>query len=473
MANYSLPLNSAKKYASENSRKLLRLAIISCVLLLTAVSVFFLSPQDMSLVLLLLAGIAGATVLLKWPELGLILILIGGVSVPDVGPKNINLPMVMVVTLMGIWISDMVIRQKKIRLVASRTLPPLFAFLFVSLLAFGIGQFPWYSFARNAPLDAQAGGLAVFIVSIGAFFVVAHQVKDIKWLQAITWLLIGIGSVHVTLKIIPGMEPVNHLIFRSESIGGVFWAWFPTMTFSQMLINRKLHPAVRIFLGLVVLGAFYVSIVQSYKWKSGWMTALAGVAIVVWFYSRRWGILLALIGIIPAIQVVSGAIASDSYSVSTRVEAWLILKEIVLVSPILGMGFANYFWYTPLFPIRGFAVQFNSHNNYVDIVAQTGVLGLMCFVWFFIELAFLGLRLRDRVPPGFPRAFVYGAGGGLVATAVAGMLGDWVLPFVYNIGFNGVRTGIYAWIFLGGLVVLEKIYLNDESGLLKTQPVES
>ena len=473
MANYSLPLNSARKFASENPGKLLRLAIISGVLLITAVSVFFLSPENMSLVLLLLAGIAGAAILLKWPGLGLILILIGGVSVPDVGPKNINLPMVMVVALVGIWISDMVIRQKKIRLVTSRTLPPLFAFLFVSLLAFGIGQFPWYSFARNAPLDAQVGGLFVFVVSIGAFLVVAHQVTDIKWLKALTWLLIGMGSLHVILRIIPGLGPVNHLIFRSEAIGGVFWAWFPAMAFSQMLINRKLHPVVRIALGLVVLGAFYVSIVQSYKWKSGWMTALAGVAVVVWFYSRRWGILLALIGIIPAFQVISGAIASDSYSVSTRVEAWLILKEIVLVSPILGMGFANYYWYTPLFPIRGFAVRFNSHNNFVDIVAQTGVLGLLCFVWFFIELAILGLRLRDRVPPGFTRAFVYGAGGGLVATAVAGMLGDWVLPFVYNIGFSGVRTGIFAWIFLGGLVALENMYLSDKSGSLKAQPVES
>jgi hypothetical protein len=94
-------------------------------------------------------------------------------------------------------------------------------------------------------------------------------------------------------------------------------------------------------------------------------------------------------------------------------------------------------------------------------------------VWFFIELAILGLRLRDRVPPGFTRAFVYGAGGGLVATAVAGMLGDWVLPFVYNIGFSGVRTGIFAWIFLGGLVALENMYLSDKSGSLKAQPVES
>jgi hypothetical protein len=136
----------------------------------------------------------------------------------------------------------------------------------------------------------------------------------------------------------------------------------------------------------------------------------------------------------------------------------LILREIVKVNPALGLGFANYYWYTPLFPIRGFAVRFNSHNNFVDIIAQTGLVGLGIFLWFFFELGRVGMRLIHRVPAGFPRAYVYGALGGLVATLAAAMLGDWVLPFVYNIGFSGVRTGILAWIFLGGLVALETLY---------------
>jgi hypothetical protein len=45
------------------------------------------------------------------------------------------------------------------------------------------------------------------------------------------------------------------------------------------------------------------------------------------------------------------------------------------------------------------------------------------------------------------------------------MLGDWVLPFVYNIGLQGFRTGLLAWLFLGGLVVLEKHYANDAQSL--------
>jgi hypothetical protein len=182
-------------------------------------------------------------------------------------------------------------------------------------------------------------------------------------------------------------------------------------------------------------------------------------------YYRRWGILLALLATYPAWLVIQDALATDSYSVSTRLEAWIILREVVKVNPILGLGFANYYWYTPLFPIRGFAVRFNSHNNFVDIIAQIGWVGLACFVWFLVEAGMLGMRLKDRVPEGFPKAYVYGAIGGLVATVAAAMLGDWLLAFVYNIGLSGMRTGVLAWIFLGGLVAIENLYRQGKTSI--------
>ena len=48
---------------------------------------------------------------------------------------------------------------------------------------------------------------------------------------------------------------------------------------------------------------------------------------------------------------------------------------------------------------------------------------------------------------------------GVHGTLVAGYLVDWVLPFVYNIGFTGFRASILAWIFCGALVGIEQMYL--------------
>ena len=61
------------------------------------------------------------------------------------------------------------------------------------------------------------------------------------------------------------------------------------------------------------------------------------------------------------------------------------------------------------------------------------------------------------MPIGFARAYVYGALGGIAGTLVAAALGDWVLPFVYNIGLRGMRASLLGWMFMGGLVALEQM----------------
>lgn len=336
---------------------------------------------------------------------------------------------------------------------------PLFAFIVISLVAFGLGQvLNWFNFVQNAPLDAQLGGLAIFMISTLAFLLVANQMKDLKSLQAMTWTILGIGTFYIFVTVIPPLLSFRPLIFQANAIGGIFWAWLPALALSQALFNRDLHWSVRLGLVVVTIATLYNGLVLNFRWKSGWVPSLLSVATILFFWSWRLVLGLGVIGILPMLKFASDVISSDSYSVSTRVDAWIILSQIIKANPILGLGFANYYWYTPLFPIRGWAVNFNSHNNYVDLIAQTGLAGLACFLWLFWELGRSGLGLLQRVPDGFPKAYVYGAIGGLVGTLAAAMLGDWLLPFVYNIGLNGVRTGILAWLFLGGLVVLEQLY---------------
>ena len=96
--------------------------------------------------------------------------------------------------------------------------------------------------------------------------------------------------------------------------------------------------------------------------------------------------------------------------------------------------------------------------QYVDLIAQTGILGLACFLWFFGAVGWLGWQLRQRVPDGFARAYVYGAIGGVAGTLVSAAFGDWVIPFFYNINLGGFRASMLSWLFLGGLVALEQIY---------------
>ena len=202
---------------------------------------------------------------------------------------------------------------------------------------------------------------------------------------------------------------------------------------------------------VIFTGAYYL-----YDCKSGWVPPLVSMGAMVGLLSPQLGVVMALLSTFPAPRLLNDVIGSDEYSYGTRLDAWRIVLQITKVDPILGLGPANYHWYTPLFPIRGYAVKFNSHSQYIDLIAQTGVLGLFCFLWFTWAVGRLCWRLRTQAPSGFAQAYVYGAFGGLIGTLVAGTLGDWVLPFFYNVGMNGFRSSILTWIFLGGLVIIER-----------------
>ena len=209
-----------------------------------------------------------------------------------------------------------------------------------------------------------------------------------------------------------------------------------------------------------MLAALYVGLVQGRSWTSGWLPPLVAMAGVVFIAAPRWGLSAFVAGGIAGlwkIQDLPNLILTtgNEYSYITRLAAWrIILFDIVRLNPILGLGPANYYWYTALFPIMGWYVVFNSHNQYMDLLAQTGVLGLFFYLWFFWEMLRLAWRMRNTLGDGFARAYVYGVFGGVMGTLAAGMLGDWVLPFVYNIGLAGFRASAFAWLFMGGLVAL-------------------
>jgi O-antigen ligase len=433
--------------------------VIAGVLLLSVTLPFLASASVLILLIGLLAAIVGIMTFMHWPSFGLAALIITALIVPSPYlPGGVNLAVLLLALLIGLWLLDMILGQRDIRLVPSRTVRPLLALVLVATLSFGIGQLPWYTFVSSAPLDTQLSGLFIFVLSAGAFLLPAHQIRDLRWLQGLTWLYVGLGALFIAGWLLPGLGGITSRLFQlGATSNSLFWVWLVALALSQAVFNRKLHLGWRLALGGLVVATMYVAFVKSYDWKSGWLPALVVIAVIVALRSWRAGLAMALAGAVPALYLSSQALATDEYSYSTRLDAWEIMFEIIKVNPVTGLGPANYYWYTPLYRIRGWAVQFNSHNQYLDIVAQTGLLGLGCFLWFAGEVAWLGWRLRTRAPAGFAQAYVCGVLAGLAGTLAAGMLVDWILPFVYNIGLNGFRASILGWLFLGGLVSIEQI----------------
>ena len=439
--------------------------IVAGVLLLS-IAVALLNSERLPILIIGLFGAGIITIaLLREPAIGLAMLIVGSLVVPfeiQTGTStSLNPPVMLLTALIGLWVLAMVLRRD-IRLLSSRPILPLLLFSGVAILSFGTGNLPWQSFAQTAPIWAQLGGLAIFLLSAGAFLLSAHQIKKLRWLKLLTWLFLGLGALFILGWFVPGLSGIGGLRFHHRATGSLFWTWLVAIAFSQAVFNKRLRRGWRMAIGGLLVATLYVGMGRNSAWTSGWLPALVSVVVILWVGAPRIALpvtigagLIAVFNLGNVIDVL--LIGGNEYSLLTRIEAWQIVAEISRSSPLLGLGPANYYWYTPLYPILGWSVNFSSHNQFVDIVAQTGLLGLALFLWFMLEVSRVGWRLRKKAAEGFSLAYTYGALGGLAGTLAAAMLADWVIPFVYNIRMSGFRASVLGWIFLGGLIALENI----------------
>jgi hypothetical protein len=396
---------------------------------------------------------------------GLVFLVVGNLLVPvaiSTGTQTpLNFTVLALPMLTGLWVLTAAYRSDW-AVLRARPGPPLLALTVAALLSFAIVNQPWvHIVAPLAPLPAQLGGLSVFLLSAGLFFTAADKLQDRGWLAFVTWTFVALAAVYMTGRLaLPGGLLVLPY-FQKGAEGSLLWTWSVALAFGQAAFNRRLNIVLRLALAVFVGATFYVAVTQGRDWASGWLPPLIAVVTIIWVGAPRVGMVLTgvacVIAVVYAPHLTAMALGSDNeYSLMTRLAAWGVLAEIVQDSPALGLGPANYYHVTPLFPILGWYVKFSSHNTYADLLLQTGIIGVGCFVWFAWEMARTGWGLRRLAPPGFAYGYVISALGGLAGTLAAGMLCDWILPFVYNITLEGMRASTLGWLFLGGLLALQR-----------------
>ncbi|MFZ0544631.1 MAG: O-antigen ligase family protein [Candidatus Promineifilaceae bacterium] len=446
----------------------LRLALIFGPVLVVLIAGAILSwPQPMY-ILAMMGAFVGALIFLRWPVLGILFLVASTTVIPwliNTGTKTyLNLTVLLVPALLGLWVFDYVARRRSFHLYFSSSIFAAFGLAIAATISFLLGQLPWFSLAP-APLTAQLGGLAIFMFSVGAFLLAVHHIEGQVWLERMVWLFLLLATFQMVANMMPNILPVKVIFHPLNS--SLVLTWLMALAYSMAVFNRRLNVVWRIVLFFTVLLALYLTVFRLRSWASGWMPGMVSLFVITWAWKPRLGMIMGIVGggfaLLYFRDIIGEVILQDNiYSLDTRVAAWRILVEMIHVNPFLGLGPANYYWYTPLYSILGYNVQFNSHNQYVDLVAQVGLVGTAFFAWWAYAVARIGWRLRDVVSVGFEKAFVYAAIGGLAGTLFAGMLGDWVIPFVYNVGLNGFRGSVIAWLMLGGLVALERIYKKKE-----------
>ena len=444
-------------------RRWLQITLIVGVLVISPLLALIVPDKMRFLVMALPFGVIGFFVLLKWPQLGFLLLTTAGMMLISTVPV-IGFAALIYIVITFIWLFKMIALDKELKFVSAPSVTAVLYFGILVILSFSIGQLPWFP-VSGAPIVTQVGGALIYLCSFLAFLLAANLIRDIRWLKWMVYTFLAFAGLFAFLSLVPsGRRFIRSFYSSRATSGSLFWIWTTCLSLSMALFNKKLPIWARILCGAICFAILYFGIIVNRQWVSGWVPPVVAVVALIWIGAPRLAIplsLAAVAGIASQWSIVYGLVAGDNeYSTISRLDAWRVMFEIINVNPLLGVGPSNYYFYTPLFNILGFYVEFNSHNNYIDILAQTGYLGLLFFFWACWLIWKQGYRLLKIIPRGgFSHAFTVASLSGLIASVFAGMLGDWVIPFYYNIGIAGLRASGLAWMFWGALVSIEQMML--------------
>ena len=176
----------------------------------------------------------------------------------------------MVILMLALWLLDMFIVKRKFEFIHSNAIRPAIYFMVISTIAFGVGQIRWFSFANQAPLDAQIGGFAIYLFLVATLVMTANIVRDIRWLQVIVWTFVGLATIYVLGRILE-LSFADRIYAHGVYANSMFWTWLVALPLGQAIFNGKLSLRNRAVLYGIVLLAFYIALIKQNDWKSGWV----------------------------------------------------------------------------------------------------------------------------------------------------------------------------------------------------------
>jgi O-antigen ligase/tetratricopeptide (TPR) repeat protein len=309
--------------------------------------------------------------------------------------------------------------------------------LFFLLLLYPFGDFQQLArtrFSDTGRLQAEerfARSLLLVVLLTGLLVAATGFVQCFSWNGKILWFFVpydwgGPGAGNAPRASGPFVNP-DHF---ANYLALIFPLALACALFPTSLINKNLEKAFRVF-GIFIAFILFIGTLLSLS-RSGWITALLGVSILLWFspwrvrekmpssLSRR-GLPVARVTLIilcvlltvslffvgpggrEQVDIRLGETIAQDAGLWGRSVVWKDTLGMVRDFPLFGVGLGSWPELFPRYQRAPWSPGFyrEAHNDYLELLAETGVIGIGLLGWFFFQG---GRRLLQGLKRSSPKA---------------------------------------------------------------------
>ena len=379
--------------------------------------------------------------------------------------------------LVGVWVVRRV-QERKLQFDAPG-LQPLILWTIVGIVSVLYSYVAWdlrvpgqgQSWAEGHRwIGYQLSALAGPLFTTGVYVLTVNGIRSRRWLAILWAVAMGILVFLVAPSLWayfrhPLMLPWQVALSQMDrsDTAGVPQMYLAVLALGLLLFERNRWRRV-VFGVLFVLGV--IGVFAAY-YLNTWLGLMGGCLIVIWQRSKRSFLSIAvgsaLIGLflLPIIiEIINQRFSSGDL---LRLTIWGSALDIWQTSPLLGVGSGNLPSYMVAFsPLPWDWVQqglFYAHNVYLDVLAETGVVGLVCVLWF------IGSYLKTLW------GWTWNCKDELLAGISAGGIGLFVANMITALFASGlflVSSGAlfsvsgyaFNWVLFGAAVAAQRISKN-------------
>jgi len=340
----------------------------------------------------------------------------------------------------------------------------------------------WLSMINTGRLYSSAKGSLRAIAYMSLAFVVFNVITDrrrLKWLfiAAIVPAVVAVGWTVIfladRLEVWSSSSAYTGLLFTSYSHYGAFVAVILLILLGRSIFDRGTYDRV---IWTILLGIFSIGICFSFS-RGVWLSFIAAAGFMLLqrtegTQNRKILIIggaVALLLFLLNMPHISGLITTRVSTIFSfgygankeRLLRWGTAVVMFLRHPILGCGYGTFAFTFVNDPARigTHLAQYKmgAHNEYLQALAETGLIGFSAWMWMIISFFRYGFRLVSRCSTLESRGSFYRS---IIIGVMAAEL-SLLVHFLVNNLIQADIVGVPFWLLMGLLPAIGNIVEKD------------